>query len=122
MKYEYYNPIEEKGSCVQRSLSKIFDKNYFEVKEDLINISKSLEKDDYREVEVFEKYLFDNGAKELDIKDILVKDLKLGSGKYIVFCYKDDWYHMIPIINNTIYDKTKDCFELIVLKVYKVSE
>ena len=32
MKYEYYNPVEEKGSCVQRSLSKILNKDYEETK------------------------------------------------------------------------------------------
>ena len=121
MKYEYYNPVDERGSCVQRSISKILNKDYYEVKNDLINISKSLNKEDYREVEVFEKYLFDNGATKLDIKDLLVKDLKLDNAKYIVFCYKDDWYHMIPIINNIVFDKTKRYLDLIVIAVYKLS-
>ena len=120
MKYEYYNPVDEKGSCIQRSLSKVYNKDYFEVKEELINISKELNASDFREVEVFEKYLFDRGAKTLDIKDILIKDLKLKEGKYVVLCYKDDWYHMIPIIDNTIYDKTDDSLNLIVLKVYEI--
>ena len=120
MKCEYYNPIDEKGSCVQRSISKVLNKDYFAVKNDLINIYKNLNAKDYREVEVFEKYLFDNGASKLDIKNILVKDLKLNNGKYIVYCYKDDWYHMIPIIDNIIFDKTDNCLELIVLKIYKL--
>ena len=120
MKYEYYNPVDENGSCVGRSISKIFNKDYFKVKEDLISISKSLKKDDYRDIDVFEKYLFDNGATKLNIKDILVKDLKLKNGKYIVFCYKGDWYHMIPIIDNVVYDKFKDFLDLIVLTVYEV--
>lgn len=36
MRYKYYNPVNEKDSCIQRTLSKIFDKDYFEVKNDLI--------------------------------------------------------------------------------------
>ena len=120
MKYEFYNPVEEKGSCVERSLTKVYNEDYNKVKEELINISKKLNKEDYKDTEVFEKYLFDRGAKELGIQNILVKDLKLDKGKYIVFCYRDDWYHLLPIIDNVIYDKTNDCLELNVIKVYEV--
>ena len=49
MKYEYYNPVDEKGSCVQRSLSKILNKDYNETKQELIELSKSLGYSDYRE-------------------------------------------------------------------------
>ena len=108
MNFEYYNPVDEKGSCVQRSISKVLNKDYFEVKNDLINIANNLNIDNFREVEVFEKYLYQNNFKDLDIKDILVKDLKLESGRYIVFCHEGDKYHMIPIINNTVYDKTRE--------------
>ena len=119
MKFESYNPVDEKGGCVVRSISKVLNKDYFEVKNDLIKLSKELNYDDYREVEVFEYYLHQNNFKDLDMKDILVKDLNLESGKYLVFCFKSDWYHMLTIIDNTIYDKNKDALDLTVLKVYK---
>lgn len=119
MKVEIYNPVDEKGSCVGRSISKSLNKNYFVVKNDLIELSKNLNIDDYREIEVFESYLHQNNFIDLDIKNILVKDLKLDKGNYIVFCHKDDWYHMISIIDNTIYDKSDKSLECAVLKVYK---
>ena len=122
MNYEFYNPVDEKGSCIARSLSKVFDKDYFKVKEELMSLSNRLNKPDYRDIDVFEKYLYDNKAKKLDIKDILVKDLKLDNGKYVVFCYKGDWYHMVSIINNTVYDKTKDSLDLIIISVYKIGD
>ena len=57
MKYEYYNPVDEKGSCVQRSLSKILNKDYEETKQELIELSQSLGYEDHREIEVFESDL-----------------------------------------------------------------
>lgn len=121
MKYEYYY-IEDnngKSNCVIRSLSKIFNLSYEEVYNELCNIQNKLKKDSYVDTEVFETYIKNKGMKELNISNIKVKDLKLDNNSYIVFCYdKKDWYHMIPIINNTIYDKTDKCLELDVIKLY----
>ena len=121
MKYEYYY-IEDnngKSNCVIRSLSKIFNLSYEEVYNELCNIQNKLNKDSYTDIEVFESYMKNKGMKELDISNIKVKDLKLDNNSYIVFCYdKKDWYHMIPVIDNTIYDKTDKCLELEVIKVY----
>ena len=53
-------------------------------------------------------------------KDLQVKDLKLDNDTYIAFVYdKKDFYHMFPIINNTIYDRNKDCYDLYVITLYK---
>jgi len=121
MKYEYYY-IEDsngKSNCVIRSLCKIFNLSYEEVYNELCNIQNKLNKDSYVDIEVFESFMKNKGMKELDISNIKVKDLKLDNNSYIVFCYdKKDWYHMIPIINNTIYDKSNECLELDVIKVY----
>ena len=121
MEYKYFN-IEDsngKSNCVIRSLSKIFNISYEETYNGLCTIQKELNKDDYNDIEVFETYMKNKGMKELDISDVKVKDLKLDNGSYIVFCYdKKDWYHMIPIIDNTIYDKSDECLELEVIKVY----
>ena len=51
--------------------------------------------------------------------DILIKDLKLDSGNYVIFCYKDAFYHMVSVINNTLYDKNDEALNLKVLKIYK---
>ena len=53
-------------------------------------------------------------------EDIKVKDLKTDNGSYIVFCYdKKEFYHMISIIDNDIYDKNSDCMDLYVISVYR---
>ena len=121
MKYEYFY-IEDnnnKSNCVIRSLCKIFNLSYEEVYNELYNIQNKLNKDSYTDSEVFESYIKNKGMKEIDISNIKVKDLKLDNGSYIVFGYdKKDWYHMIPIIDNIIYDKTDECLELEVIKVY----
>ena len=35
MKFEYYNPVDEKAACVGRSISKILNKDYEETKQEL---------------------------------------------------------------------------------------
>ena len=49
MKTIYYNPVNENGGCVIRSISKALNKNYLDVKNELIHINES-----YNEEEVFE--------------------------------------------------------------------
>ena len=111
MKYNYYNPVEEKGACVTRSLSKILNKDFYEVKEELINIAKELGYKDYREIEVFEIYMKNNNILEVNTKyNCTIQDLKIDNGKYIIFGNKDDWYHMVCLIDNTIYDKNERCY------------
>ena len=53
------------------------------------------------------------------LEDIKVQDLKIDNSSYIVFCWnKKDYYHMIPIIDNVIYDKNFDCMNLYVISIY----
>ena len=53
-------------------------------------------------------------------EDIKVQDLKIDNISYIVFCCnKKDYYHMITIIDNVIYDKNFDCMNLYVISIYK---
>ena len=55
-----------------------------------------------------------------DIKDIKIKDLILDNSSYIVLCWdKNDYYHMVPIIDNILYDKDNNSLDLYVLKLYK---
>ena len=39
------------------------------------------------------------------------------------FCklFNKDWYHMVPIIDNVLYDKTNDSLELYVISLYKIT-
>ena len=74
-----------------------------------------------RDLVKFEKYMEDNNIIKINRdEDIKVKDLKIDNGSYIVFCYdKKEFYHMIPIIDNDIYDKNSDCMDLYVISVYR---
>ena len=123
MKYIEYNLTDENGksNCVIRTFSKIFNKSYKEVLNDLIDTAKELGCESFNDIPVFEKYMEINGiTKETIEEDTKVKDLVLDEGTYVVFCYdKKDFYHMIPIIDNTVYDKHDDSLELYVISLYK---
>ena len=119
---EYYIENKEgKSNCVIRSLCKIYNKEYDTVYNDLINISKELNSDSYNDIEVFETYMKRNNTLPLDYgNNLKIKDLKLDNGEYIVFCYnKQDFYHMIPIIDNIVYDKDNRSLDLYTIKIYK---
>lgn len=122
MKFENYNITDINGNsnCIIRTFSKLFNKSYDEILNELLDLAKSLRYDNFTEIEVFEKYLYNNNYVNYIDKDIKIKDLKLPLGKYAVFCYdKKDFYHMLPIIDNTIYDKNNESLNLYVIKVYK---
>ena len=56
-------------------------------------------------------------------KDLLIKELEFDNDSYIIFCWdKDDYYHMVPVINNTIYDKSNRCLDLFSLTIYKYNK
>ena len=122
MKYEYYYAEDEnkKTNCIIRTFCKLFNKEYDAVKQELINIAKELNYETYAEIEVFEKYLNDKNYIKLEHKEEQIKNLKLENGKYAVFCYdKKDYYHMLAIINNTVYDKIEDNLNLYTITIYK---
>ena len=90
MKYEYYD-IDKKG-CILRSLTKAYNKDATIIEDELIKISNELSYDDYRLVEVFERFILNNNGTKLDhYQNMLVKDLDL-KGTYIIFCFKDDFF------------------------------
>lgn len=117
---EYYIEHNNKSNCVVRTFTKLFNKEYIDVYNDLLEISNKFNCN-YNDIEVFEEYLRLHNYKNINkYKDELVSNLKLDNSNYVVFCYdKKDYYHMFPIINNTIYDKNKDCFDLHIINIYK---
>ncbi len=124
MKFEkyYITDSNNKSNCVIRTFCKIYDKEYSDVSNELNSISKELDTN-FNDILTFEEYINrHNTIKIDDYKDMLIKDLKLDNNKYIVFCYdKKDFYHMVPIINNTIYDYSDDSFNLYIINIYKVN-
>ncbi len=118
---EYYIESKNgKSNCVIRSLCKLLNKEYEEVFNELVNIAHELGLESFNEIPVFEKYMSDYHINKIDSNEIQIKDLKLDSGSYIIFCYdQKDYYHMIPVINNVIYDKNNECLDLYVISIYK---
>ena len=125
MKYKefYISDSNGKSNCIIRTFSKLFNKDYEQVQNELIEISEKLGYDSYTEIEVFEDYLKLNNYSITDIEnDIKIKDLDLEPNNYAIFCYdKKDYYHMVPIINNIVYDKSNECLNLYVIKIYKAN-
>ena len=125
MKYKefYISDVNGKSNCIIRTFSKLFNKDYEQVQNELIKISKKLGYDSYAEIEVFEDYLKQKNYSIINIdNDIKIKDLNLEPGSYAIFCYdKKDYYHMVPIINNVVYDKSNECMDLYVIKIYKAN-
>ena len=120
MKFEKYDPVMEKGGCILRTFMKLLNKDEKTILSELIDICKEMNHKDYTDIEVFEKYLEINNYIKIDnIKDMKVKELENLSGKYACFCFKDNWYHMIPIIDNIVYDRKDDSLELKVISLYK---
>lgn len=117
----YISSKNGKSNCVIRSLCKILNKEYEDVYNGLCEVSKELKRSSFNDIEVFEKYMEDNNIIKINRdEDIKVKDLKIDNGSYIVFCYdKKEFYHMISIIDNNIYDKNSDCMDLYVISVYR---
>ena len=124
MKYNYFylTDREGKSNCVIRSFCKIYDMEYDDVSKELLTISKELNCN-FNDIETFEEFMRLRNTIKLDnYRDELIKDLKLDNGKYIVFCYdKKDFYHMVPVINKTVYDYNNDSLNLYVISIYKVN-
>ena len=117
----YITDKNGKSNCVIRSLWKILNKEYDDVHNSLCKVAKELNFSSFNDIPVFEKYFEDNNIFKVNCDgNIKVKDLKIDNYSYIVFCYdKKNFYHMIPIINNVIYDKNSDCMDLYVISIYK---
>lgn len=120
MKFNYYNPVDEKGGCIFRSFSKFFNIDYNTVKNEIFDLQKELNCKSYSDDLVIETYLNDHGV--FDINSTYkgqIKNLK-NEGKSIILCYnKKDFYHMVTIIDNTVFDKHEETLDLYVLKIYK---
>lgn len=120
MKYVEYNPDMKIGGCILRTFMKLLDKDELVIDKELIDLSKEMNHDNYTDIEVFERYLELNNYKKIDGNNILVKDLKELDGKYACFCFKGDFYHMLPIIDNTVYDKREDSLNLYTINLYRL--
>ena len=117
----YISDKSGKSNCVIRSLCKVLNKEYNVVYEGLCEVAKKLNYSSFNDVPVFEKYMEDNNIIKINYSgEIKVKDLETDSCSYIVFCYdKKEFYHMVSIIDNVIYDKNSECMDLYVIAIYR---
>ena len=124
IKYEEYfiSNKDGKSNCVIRTFCKLFNKDYDTIFNELVDLTHELNRNSFNDIEVFEEYMKRQNINKIGSKEIKLKDLNLDSGTYVVFCYdKKDWYHMVPIIDNVLYDKTNDSLELYVISLYKMT-
>lgn len=126
MKFEEYDYVDKNGgsNCILRSFSKMFNIPYERVEKGILQDAKELGYDDYKKVEVFEKYLETCHTYPINYgKNIQIKNLELSKGKYVVFCYdKKDNYHMVYIKDGILYDKNDKSLELYTIQIYKLNE
>ena len=119
----YVSNNEGKSNCVIRTFCKLFDEEYNNVYNDLCSIADKLGCDSFNDIQVFETYMAERDTISVDYgKDIKLKDLNLNNGSYAVFCWnKEDFYHMVSIVDGILYDKDDTCLELYAITIYKQS-
>ena len=112
---------EGKSNCVIRTFCKMFNEEYDSIYNDLCSIAKQLECSSFNDIQVFERYMKEHDTFPIKYdKDTKIKDLDLNDGNYAVFCWdKKDFYHMVSIIDNNLYDKDDRSLELYAIKIYK---
>lgn len=117
----YITNNEGKSNCVVRSFCKMYNKEYDDVYNELSSLAKTLNCNSFNDILVFEEYMKNNNTIKIEYgNNIKIKDLKLDNENYIVFCWdKKEYYHMVPIINNVLYDKNNESLDLYVINIYK---
>lgn len=117
----YISNNEGKSNCVIRTFCKIFGEDYNDVYNELCEIAKELNCDSFNDIPVFEMYMNRYNMISIDYgKDMQIKDLNLDNGIYSVFCWdKKDFYHMVSIIDNILFDRTDDSLDLYAITIYK---
>lgn len=117
----YISNNEGKSNCVIRTFCKMYSEEYNNVYNGLCSVAKQLGCDSFNDIQVFETYMREHETISIDYgKDTKIKDLNLNNGSYAVFCWdKKDFYHMVSIIDNVLYDKDDRSLELYTITIYK---
>ena len=116
MKFEYYNPSDESGSCVVRTMTKLTGKAYDIVKTELTALAKRLSCETYN---VFGQYMADHDIYKIkECNNTTVGELN--DGIYCIYSTNHNgFFHLIPVIDNVIYDRRNDSLQLYVIAIYK---
>lgn len=121
MEFEYYNPSDDKRSCVARTMTKLTGKEYDTIKAELTALAHDMGADSYNNAAVFEHYMAEHGIyKFKGYNNTTVGELELSSGTYCIYSTnRNGFYHLLPVVDNVIYDRRDDSRELFVIAVYK---
>lgn len=118
MKFEKYNPADEKGACVIRTFSKLFNKNFFDMKNELVRFIEDNNFNSYNDIEAFETFLLNKGYKKLDMNEEIIRKLNLEYRKCALLCHKDDFYHMVSIVDGIVFDKDDRSLDMNAIALY----
>ena len=121
MKFEYYNPSDESRSCVVRTMTKLTGKAYDIVKAELTALAKKLGYETYNDEHVFGQYMAEHDIYKIkECNNTTVGELELNDGVYCIYSTNNNgFFHLIPIIDNVIYDRRNDSLQLYVIAIYK---
>ena len=121
MKFEYYNPSDESRSCVVRTMTKLTGKTYDIVKAELTALAKKLGCETYNDEHVFGQYMAEHDIYKIkECNNTTVGELELNDGVYCIYSTNHNgFFHLIPIIDNVIYDRRNDSLQLYVIAIYK---
>ena len=123
MKFSKFYVEDKNGrtNCVIRSFCKLYGGTYEDVINELLSIKEEINAESFNDIEVFEEYMRRRDTDKIEYgKDTRIKDLNIDNGNYIVFCWdKNNFYHMVTIMDNTLYDKDDTSSNLYAITVYK---
>jgi hypothetical protein len=123
MKFSKFYVEDKNGrtNCVIRSFCKLYGGTYEDAINELLSIKEEINAESFNDIEVFEEYMRRRDTDKIEYgKDTRIKDLNIDNGNYIVFCWdKDNFYHMVTIMDNTLYDKDDTSSNLYAITVYK---
>ena len=106
-----------------RTMTKLTGKEYSIVKAELTALAQELGFETYNDEAVFGRYMAEHGIyKTKDHVDTTVGELELNDGSYCVYCTNHKgFFHLIPVVDNVIYDRRNYSLELYVIAVYKAA-
>ena len=100
MEWRYDNPTYiDRDDCAIRSLAKLLDKPYVDVKTDLLQLKWLNRIPRYYYIENIEKYIKIHKLREIKVKGVKVSDYT-SMGHYLILVDG----HLLTVINNVLYD------------------
>lgn len=120
MKFMEYNPYPGRG-CVVRTFTKLLGKDADTVQKELEDIAKEKGLSEINEIEVFDEYFNRNHYKKINL-DLPVSELEVEKGKYGVFSFEEENYHLFAILDKIVYDKNQNYLNQHVISIYKLDK